>query len=492
MKKFKKIFAVLMTLAMVLGMSMTTFAANSVDIPVKDAAEGTSFKHLQLIAPDTSAATGWKFTTPEIAANFKTALGVSDDQTAIWMLVKKTDATNTNIPATITEAASDDQVKNAITAVANAGYALVEGKTVSDAGVYYIRADKAGYAYNPMAAYVSFGYTNGEVSSLTTEGVTVKGSEISTTKTSDEANKVTEIGRRETYYVSSTIPFVPLGDDVRSYAVKDTITGAEYVVDNDNKVTLNVYYGKTVDEVKAGGLTPNATFTAEVTDTTKDSKDAQTFTADLSSVLAANTYANSPIVITYQAIVTDVVVGNDVSIGKADNDGNVDGSFGSNTENLYTAKITINKIDEKNPETKLAGAGFIISKTVDGNVQYATFDDNNKLSGWVTEESRAIEVFTAGEDGTLTVSGLDEGTYHITEKTAPDGYSIRDGIEDVVLTVDGTATAEISATKTVEDTTLASLPGTGGIGTTIFTIGGCAIMIIAAALFFASRRKAAK
>ena len=34
-----------------------------------------------------------------------------------------------------------------------------------------------------------------------------------------------------------------------------------------------------------------------------------------------------------------------------------------------------------------------------------------------------------------------------------------------------------------------SLPSTGGIGTTIFTIGGCLIMIIAAALFFASRRK---
>ena len=44
----------------------------------------------------------------------------------------------------------------------------------------------------------------------------------------------------------------------------------------------------------------------------------------------------------------------------------------------------------------------------------------------------------------------------------------------------------------MNDTKLASLPGTGGIGTTIFTIGGCAIMIIAAALFFASRRKAAK
>lgn len=39
------------------------------------------------------------------------------------------------------------------------------------------------------------------------------------------------------------------------------------------------------------------------------------------------------------------------------------------------------------------------------------------------------------------------------------------------------------------DTKLNALPGTGGIGTTIFTIGGCLIMIIAAALFFASRRK---
>lgn len=42
------------------------------------------------------------------------------------------------------------------------------------------------------------------------------------------------------------------------------------------------------------------------------------------------------------------------------------------------------------------------------------------------------------------------------------------------------------------NTKLSSLPSTGGIGTTIFTIGGCLIMIIAAGLFFASRRKSAK
>ncbi|MCI9338382.1 MAG: LPXTG cell wall anchor domain-containing protein [Lachnospiraceae bacterium] len=45
---------------------------------------------------------------------------------------------------------------------------------------------------------------------------------------------------------------------------------------------------------------------------------------------------------------------------------------------------------------------------------------------------------------------------------------------------------------TIPNTKLASLPSTGGIGTTLFTVGGCAIMIIAAGLFFATRRKAEK
>ena len=39
------------------------------------------------------------------------------------------------------------------------------------------------------------------------------------------------------------------------------------------------------------------------------------------------------------------------------------------------------------------------------------------------------------------------------------------------------------------DTKLSALPSTGGIGTTIFTVGGCVIMIAAAYMFFVSRRK---
>ncbi len=59
----------------------------------------------------------------------------------------------------------------------------------------------------------------------------------------------------------------------------------------------------------------------------------------------------------------------------------------------------------------------------------------------------------------------------------------------------GTATALTNMTNpsekvgSIPNTRLASLPSTGGIGTTIFTIGGCAIMVIAAGLFLATRRK---
>lgn len=46
--------------------------------------------------------------------------------------------------------------------------------------------------------------------------------------------------------------------------------------------------------------------------------------------------------------------------------------------------------------------------------------------------------------------------------------------------------------EVIPNTKMSALPSTGGIGTTIFTIGGCLIMIVAAGLFFASRKKSAK
>lgn len=486
MKRMKKVFAVLLTLAMVLGMSITVFAdLGTAVIPVNGAKEGTQYQYLQLIRPQASESTGWEFVNDAVAGNFTAALQVSDAQTAIWMLIKSQDLSITG-PADVT-AATEAQIKAAITNVANGGYTLSEAAgtiTVSDAGMYYIRATAPGYTYNPMAAYVSFGYTGGVPSSLQTQGVTAKGTEIKTEKSSDEVNKVTEIGRTETYYVGSIVPFVPMGDTNRSYIVKDEIQGAEYIAEN-GKITLTVYYGAegtTLEALIASVKSENppaaeGAFTTDVT--------GSSFTADLSTILENNAHANQPIVITYQAKVTGVTAGNKVSIG----DGANFSQFGSGSESLFTGKLTITKKDSSD-QTFLDGAKFLISKGAGDSKKYAKFNTDNKFTEWVDTESDAL--YVTAVNGTVTVEGLDEGTYHIEEKVAPDGYSINEKIEDVTLSVEGEAAAVLEGTREVLDTKLSSLPSTGGIGTTIFTIGGCLIMIVAAGLFFATRKKSAK
>ena len=96
----------------------------------------------------------------------------------------------------------------------------------------------------------------------------------------------------------------------------------------------------------------------------------------------------------------------------------------------------------------------------------------------------------------MVVKGLDIGTYTFTEITAPKGYSINETPTEVELEIadngeakDGVAIALYADAGEMADTKLNALPSTGGIGTTIFTIGGCAIMIAAAYMFFVSRRR---
>lgn len=105
MKKMRKIFAVLLTLAMVLGMSMTSFAANATTITVNNLDAKATLTSVQIIAPDQTTETGWAFAN-NAAASFKKVGTFANltDQQIIWKLIKYADA-NATVPSG-TEAAN--------------------------------------------------------------------------------------------------------------------------------------------------------------------------------------------------------------------------------------------------------------------------------------------------------------------------------------------------------------------------------------------------
>ena len=100
MKKLKKLFAVMLSLIMVLAMGITSFAdeaAPTATITVNGLDKNATVTYKQIIRPNTKTETGWEFVNPADIAAF----GAYDEQTVIWKLIKMVsgNAAVTNMPA---------------------------------------------------------------------------------------------------------------------------------------------------------------------------------------------------------------------------------------------------------------------------------------------------------------------------------------------------------------------------------------------------------
>lgn len=487
---FKKIGALLVAAVMVLSMCTAVFAEGSTgptaQIRIKNAGTNARFDYLQVIVPDTQKETGWAFATPAIAAKYKTAFTEPDEQTIIKKMIVLESA-NTKYEGKV-QKATTSQIENALEAVLGDSSIMDDAtKTatapipVTSAGVYAIKGTEDGYAYSAMAAYIAFGeynITTGVPSKLEDKEIEAKKTPTKIEKTSDDTDKVVEIGRQVTYTVTGTVPYLP-STQGRFYKIKDTISGASYNVETEGE-----HQGELKVTVKLGNDVSEKYVT--VAD--------NSFVLDLSEFVATNANANKTITITYGATVTDTKVGNKVVAGDGQNWSKP--NYGSKTEELFTGQISINKTGESNEV--LEGAGFKVYKEETENdvtvKKYAKFDTNNKLAGWTTDEAEATEI-TTDASGTATIYGLDLGTYKFKEVTAPSGYSINtNDVSGTIALQTGKEKAEsakniVATNASMSDTKLNSLPSTGGMGTYLFTIIGVVVMAGAAGAFFISRRK---
>ena len=505
MKKIKKILAAVMTLAMVLGMSMTTFAAtkdtatitildeDGIAVEIFEAGtneDGVELSYAPIIVPDRATVTGWAFagnTSSDVVKDmrvtdaFVTAFTpdagpTPSDQDVINTLIE-TQKDSDNIATSNTT-----QIAAALSTIAASGITYTTATTnpfqVTEAGVYIIKAAQEGYTYNTMAAYIGFGeVTIGdneyEYPSLIDAEITAKRAPESVTKGSGDEDGAVAVDDIVTYTIEAYVPFIDPNDTDKTFGITDTIYGADYYLSGEGSVATVVMDGEDDPVATADDFI--------VTD--------GSFDIDLSELITAdNANAGKKITVTYTAKVTGSKVNNSAAshVGDVRHD--------SNPVELITGEITLTKTDSEDPSLLLPGAGFNVTKA--GSADLLTFTEI-AVGDYVYDKEGVVTEVVTDENGKLVIRGLDAGTYNFKEITAPEGYHVKNdpsGVDaSATLTVgdknaEGVMFDEIGLTNTK----LSSLPSTGGIGTTIFTVGGCIIMIAAAGLFFASRRKSSK
>lgn len=479
----------IMAMTMVLGLGLTSFAAyDSANITIENAGAGARFNKVQIVVANPKTETGWDI-VDEYVDEFKSAnafgAGADEQEILKGMIFAATDGTAgdaiENFDAKY--AAALDAICAGITApTADSGD--TSPLSADAAGVYVIRGFEEGYVYGTMSAYVSFGaYDKGQgvPTELVDTTVEAKRFPTETSKSSDDDDKVVAIGREVTYTITSTVPYInPLELDEAEYTFTDKLSGADYVLNAEGKVEVKV--------TTTGGF--DKTYEVTPTPGSEEDEGKSILNIPLTEILAGNEYANDTITITYKATVTDLIVNNEASTG----DGENESAFGGESEGLFTGTVTMTKYAEDG-ETTLPGAGFEVRKVVAGGSNDTLKFE--KISDGVYQyapNGSVTEVFT-GNEGTVVLKGLDLGGYEFKETTAPEGYSINEETRVAVIELaegieEATKLEHVKNGETsISDTKLASLPSTGGIGTTIFTIGGCAIMIAAAALYFVNRRK---
>ncbi len=179
---------------------------------------------------------------------------------------------------------------------------------------------------------------------------------------------------------------------------------------------------------------------------------------------------------------------------------------------VFTYEIDVTKIDGTTKD-KLKDAEFELKS----GTTKIKFIDNGNGTYTVADQSLSSGVTTtvkSGADGVFKFIGLDDGTYTLTETKAPEGYKLP-ADPDVELelsaetannqTWDGDAKKALTDlalnSVSVEDTTDfdvakidvennkgTSLPTTGGMGTTLFVLGGgCAAGL--AGIYLVSRKR---
>ena len=341
------------------------------------------------------------------------------------------------------------------------------------------------------------------------------------------------IGETVHYEMKGTLPSNYSDYEKYYYTFHDTLSaGQAFQAD----VSVSVKNGD-ADEVDVTSY-----FTSSQT-TATDGASALTFTVgidDLKTIPSSTVVINSDSVIyvRYSAVITaDAVIG---STGNQ-NEGWLEFSNNPNKDHdgektttphdynlVFTFDLKPTKVDKDNSATKLPGAQFVLKATSGEHTgKWVQIDAaTKKLTGWLDSEPGVLTtipatgntgVLVSDASGNFEVYGLDAGTYELKEIKAPEGYNLL--TETIAIEITAEITGDATATHdtdtpaldslkikigdhqdttdykstgilpaTVENGQGSTLPSTGGIGTTLFYVGG-GILVLAAVILLVTKKR---
>lgn len=503
-KAMKKLMAALLAVAMVCAMAIPAFADGSsststapVTTLYRITAPATThiYEIYQIFTGDysTDAAGTAKLANIKWGANGTGTAGAAVGQTILDEL--------SAVASSASDKAKLDVIEKYVT-LTNPVETITNGGTADVVGGYYLIKDRDGSLSG------SEPYTTYLVSVVGNVTINPKSSAVPEFKkklkdTNDTTGDTTGWQDSADYDIGDDIPFRLQGTVPEDYASYSKYYYAFHDVEEKGLTfdpdSVEVHLG---DE--NGTIIPDTdykVFTKKAGTTSDTDCTFEIVFDDLKKVTGVT--ANSIITVTYKSQLNEnAVLGAHGNVNKAkleySNNPRGDGKGETPWDNVivFTYKVVVNKVDQDNHP--LEGAEFTLTKKINGGTE-------------------VIKTMTIDSSETqFTLSGLDDGEYTLTETVTPANYNT---ISPITFTVNATHEIEwdsistrdnvltsLTGDKKVGEITFSvdktagtlttnvinnigtTLPGTGGIGTTIFYVIGGGLMVAAAILLITKKR----
>ena len=471
-KTFKKLMAALLAVALLCAMAVPAFAADAPgSITINNAVSGKTYNVYRIldIATHNDGYTGIVYKTNDKWSNF---INSTDVKSKYFTAVG-----NDGVITVRDDLNADDAKALAVSAKAWLG---AHTDITADATAITATSSTVNFTNLELGYYLV-------VSSGWDEAVEVVCS-LDTTKPDVEINEKNGKPTIDKKIVenSNTVEnnTAGIGDYVQFQITVNVIDGqpSNYVI--HDKMSAGLTFVNTTEypvEVKVG----TSTLTSTEYSLNKSTTDGCAFELKINDNILQ---PNDVVTVTYYGQVNPSAVIN----GDNTNEAKLTyGTNGNSTCEKTTTKVFGFKVfKHAGIDTKhlLPGAEFRLYKTVSEATYYAQFNTNGLLTGWTTDATATGVTMTSNDKTELVLNGLDAGTYYLEEIKAPDGYNKLTDPVTVTITEDGKVNETANGTVYVSNNAGATLPSTGGMGTTLFYVIGGGLMVAAVVLLVTKKR----